>query len=104
METTTGLTFLVRAISRQMESEATAEAFGVGSFHMGDLARIDEEGFVTIMARKTDMIISGAENIYPKEIEDVLYLHPAVLEAAVFGIPDDTWGESAGSSDRRERP
>ncbi len=63
-------------------------------FGSGDLARQDEENYLYIVDRRTDMIISGAENIYPAEIEDVLYSHPKVLEAAVIGIPDETWGES----------
>lgn len=59
----------------------------------GDLATIDEEGFITLVDRSKDMIISGGENIYPKEIENVLYEHDTVAECAVFGIPDDKWGE-----------
>ena len=54
----------------------------------------DEDGFVTLVGRKKDMIVSGGENVYSIEVEDVLYRHPAVVEAAVFGIPDDTWGEA----------
>ena len=74
--------------------EATAEAFRGGWFHTGDLAMRDDEGFYTIVDRQKDMIISGSENIYPKEIEEVLYTHPAVQDAAVFGVPDEKWGES----------
>ncbi len=74
--------------------EATAETFRGGWFHSGDLAMRDSEGFYTIVDRKNDMIISGSENIYPKEIEEVLYSHPAIQDAAVFGIPDEKWGES----------
>ena len=59
----------------------------------GDLASIDDDGFLTLVDRSKDMIIAGGENIYPKEIENVLYEHPAVAECAVFGIPDDKWGE-----------
>jgi acyl-CoA synthetase (AMP-forming)/AMP-acid ligase II len=61
---------------------------------VGDVARIDEEGFVYICDRKKDMIISGGMNIYPAEIEEVLHSHPDVMDAAVFGLPDDEWGES----------
>jgi acyl-CoA synthetase (AMP-forming)/AMP-acid ligase II len=61
---------------------------------VGDVAYLDEEGFVYICDRKKDMIISGGVNIYPAEIEAVLYAHPNVLDAAVFGVPDDEWGES----------
>jgi len=74
--------------------EATAEAFKGGWFHSGDLVRRDEEGFIYVVDRKKDMIISGGENIYPKEIEEVLYTHPGILESAVIGVPDETWGET----------
>ena len=60
---------------------------------VGDVAYVDDEGYVYICDRKKDMIISGGVNIYPAEIEAVLYAHPQVLDAAVFGIPDDEWGE-----------
>jgi acyl-CoA synthetase (AMP-forming)/AMP-acid ligase II len=60
---------------------------------VGDVARIDEEGYVYICDRKKDMIISGGMNIYPAEIEAVLYSHPDVMDAAVFGVPDEEWGE-----------
>jgi fatty-acyl-CoA synthase len=75
------------------ELEATAETIKDGWLHTGDLGRFDEEGFLTIVDRKKDMIISGGENIYPKEIEEVLYTHPKILEAAVIGVPDPLWGE-----------
>ncbi|MEK4385625.1 long-chain fatty acid--CoA ligase [Solibacillus sp. FSL W7-1464] len=74
--------------------EATEEAFKGGWFHSGDLVRMDEEGFIYVVDRKKDMFISGGENIYPKELEDVLYSHPDILEAAVVGIPDPQWGEA----------
>ena len=74
--------------------EATAEAFRGGWFHSGDLVRQDEEGFVYVVGRKQDMIVSGGENIYPAEIEDVLQSHPKILEAAVIGVFDGEWGES----------
>ena len=73
--------------------DAEAEAFQDGWFRTGDMARLDEEGFVYIVDRKKDMIISGGENVYPREVEEVLYRHPAVAEVAVFGVPDDNWGE-----------
>ncbi|ODS98507.1 MAG: hypothetical protein ABS56_04800 [Lautropia sp. SCN 69-89] len=76
------------------EPEATAETLRAGWLHTGDLARQDEDGFLYIIGRKKDMIISGGVNIYPLEIEDVLCAHPAVLEAAVIGVPDPVWGES----------
>jgi fatty-acyl-CoA synthase len=72
---------------------ATADAFSGGWFHSGDLVRQDEEGFVFVVDRKKDMIISGGENIYCAEVENVLFSHPRILEAAVIGRPDDRWGE-----------
>jgi fatty-acyl-CoA synthase len=74
--------------------EATAEAMRDGWFHSTDLVRQDEEGFIYIVDRKKDMIISGGENIYPAEIEEVLYKHPKILECAVIGVFDEEWGES----------
>ena len=74
--------------------QATAEAIQNGWLHTGDLARSDEEGFLYIVDRKKDMIISGGENIYPREVEEVLHTHPAVADAAVVGMPDSLWGES----------
>jgi fatty-acyl-CoA synthase len=75
--------------------DATAEVFSEdGWFKTGDLARIDDEGFIFIVDRKKDMIISGGENIYPAEVEDVLYRHPAIAEVAVIGVPHDRWGET----------
>ncbi len=74
--------------------EATAAAIVDGWYHTGDLATIDEGNFIYIVDRAKDMIISGGENIYCVEVENALYTHPAVLEAAVIGIPDETWGES----------
>ena len=74
--------------------EATAAAIVDGWMHTGDLATIDEENYVFIVDRAKDMIISGGENIYSVEVENALYTHPAVLEVAVIGIPDVTWGET----------
>lgn len=73
----------------------TAEKLKDGWLHTGDLGRVDEEGYIYVVERKNDMIISGGVNIYPREIEEVLYQHPAVLEASVIGVPDEYWGESA---------
>ena len=64
-----------------------------GWFHTGDLARCDDEWYFFIVDRKKDMFISGGENIYPAEIEQALYKHPAVLQCAVIGVPDAKWGE-----------
>jgi long-chain acyl-CoA synthetase len=73
--------------------ELTGETLRNGWYHTGDLGKMDEGRYIYIVDRKKDMIISGGENIYPKEIEDVLFQHPEVAEAAVVGIPDDNWGE-----------
>jgi long-chain acyl-CoA synthetase len=72
----------------------TAEIMRGGWLHTGDLGRKDEDGYIYIVDRKKDMIISGGENIYSREVEEVLYTHPAVQEAAVVGIPDEKWGEA----------
>jgi long-chain acyl-CoA synthetase len=68
-----------------------------GWLHTGDLARIDEEGYIYIVDRKKDMILTGGFNLYPREIEEVVHLHPAVSEAAVIGIPDEEKGELAAA-------
>lgn len=74
--------------------EANAESFTDGWLHTGDAARIDEDGYVYIVDRWKDMFISGGENVYPAEVEQVLFRHPNVLDVAVIGVPDDRWGES----------
>ena len=78
--------------------EATAEAVRDGWFHTGDLARVDEEGFLFIVDRKKDLIIRGGYNVYPREIEEVLYEHPAVAEAAVIGLPHPALGEEVAAA------
>jgi len=75
--------------------EATAEAFAGGRLHTGDVGYMDEDGFVFLVDRKKDMIISGGFNVYPRNIEDAIYLHPSVEEVTVIGIPDDYRGQSA---------
>jgi long-chain acyl-CoA synthetase len=75
----------------------TAETFVDGWLFSGDVGIMDEDGYVYLVDRKKDMIISGGENIYSREVEDVLYLHPAVADAAVIGVPDEKWGESVKS-------
>jgi fatty-acyl-CoA synthase len=74
--------------------EATAEAFAGGWFHSGDLVREDEDGYFYVVDRKKDMIISGGENIYCAEVEDVLAAHPKVAEVALIGVPDTKYGEA----------
>jgi long-chain acyl-CoA synthetase len=74
--------------------EATAQALAGGWMHTGDMATVDEEGYMYIVDRAKDMIISGGENVYSVEVEQALYSHPAVLEVAVIGIPHETWGEA----------
>ncbi len=73
--------------------ELTAEVLKNGRYHTGDLARVDGDGYVYIVDRKKDMVISGGFNVYPTEVEAVLYQHPAVAEACVFAVPDEKWGE-----------
>lgn len=77
--------------------ELTAEVLKNGRYHTGDLARVDEQGFVYIVDRKKDMVISGGFNVYPSEVEAVLYEHSAVQDACVFSIPDDKWGEAVAA-------
>jgi acyl-CoA synthetase (AMP-forming)/AMP-acid ligase II len=77
--------------------EATAQTFVDGWLHTGDLARIDEDGFVQIVDRKKDMVNRGGENVYCVEVENAVYSHPAVLECAVMGVPDTMMGEKVGA-------
>jgi len=77
--------------------EATAEVLRGGWLHTGDLGHVDEDGWFTIVDRKKDMIIRGGFNVYPREVEDVLYEHPAVREAAVIGVPDEHFGEDVAA-------
>jgi len=73
--------------------KATAEAFAGGWFHSGDLVRSDAEGYIWVVDRKKDMIISGGENVYCAEVENALAAHPAIVEVAIIGRADDRWGE-----------
>ncbi|HWP54131.1 MAG TPA: long-chain fatty acid--CoA ligase, partial [Pyrinomonadaceae bacterium] len=77
--------------------EATERAFHGGWFHTGDIGYRDKDGFFYIVDRKTDMIIRGGENIYPREIDEVLYQHPAVAAAATIGVPDQLYGEEVAA-------
>ena len=77
--------------------DANETAFRNGWFHTGDVGYRDKDGFYYIVDRKSDMIIRGGENIYPREIDEVLYQHPAVAAAAVVGIPDELYGEDVAA-------
>ena len=74
--------------------EQTAAALRDGWYWSGDVGRLDDDGHLFLLDRSKDMIISGGENVYCTEVEDALYTHPAVLEATVFGIPSEHWGEA----------
>jgi acyl-CoA synthetase (AMP-forming)/AMP-acid ligase II len=74
--------------------EETAKSIKNGWLYTGDMAVMDEEGYVTIVDRKKDMILTGGENVYSTEIENVLYMYPGILECAVIGVPDEKWGEA----------
>jgi fatty-acyl-CoA synthase len=74
--------------------EQTEEAFAGGWLHTGDVGRFDDEGFLHIVDRKKDMIVTGGFNVFPREIEDVISAHPAVAMVAVVGVPDERWGEA----------
>jgi acyl-CoA synthetase (AMP-forming)/AMP-acid ligase II len=78
--------------------EATRRAFRGGWFHTGDVGYRDKDGFYYIVDRKSDMIIRGGENIYPREIDELLYAHPSVAEAAAYGVPDELYGEEVAAS------
>ena len=75
------------------QPEATAEVMRGGWFHSGDMGYVDEDGFFFIVDRKKELIIRGGFNVYPREVEEVLYAHPAVAAAAVIGVPDERLGE-----------
>lgn len=83
--------------------DETAAVFSDGWFRSGDAARIDEDGYVTVVDRIKDMIISGGENVYPAEIEDRLLTHPGIAECAVIGVPDEKWGRCRARSSCRAR-
>ncbi len=74
--------------------QATAATLASGWLHTGDLGRLDDHGYLTLVDRSKDLIISGGSNIYPREVEEVLLLHPAIKEAAIVGVPDPEWGEA----------
>jgi long-chain acyl-CoA synthetase len=78
--------------------DATEEAMRGGWFHSGDMAKVDEDGYFFIVDRKKDMIIRGGYNVYPREVEEVLYEHPKIREAAVLGVPHPEWGEEIGAA------
>jgi acyl-CoA synthetase (AMP-forming)/AMP-acid ligase II len=73
--------------------EETRDVMADGWLHTGDMGYYDEKGYIYLVDRKKDMIVTGGENVYPREVEEVLYRHPAVGEAAVVGVPDELWIE-----------
>jgi acyl-CoA synthetase (AMP-forming)/AMP-acid ligase II len=75
------------------DPEMTKETIKDGWFHTGDLARLDEDGYLYIVDRKKDLVLSGGENVYSVEVERIIYTHPKVPEAAVIGLPYEKWGE-----------
>jgi len=74
--------------------EATAAALAGGWMHTGDIGRLDEEGYLYLLDRKHDMIVTGGENVYPREVEEAILAHPAVADAGVIGVPDERLGET----------
>jgi long-chain acyl-CoA synthetase len=80
------------------QPEATAETLRGGWLHTGDLARMDKDGYIYIVDRKKEMIIRGGYNVYPREIEEILYTHPDVMEAAVVGVPHSDLGEEVAAA------
>jgi len=78
--------------------DATEQVMRGGWFHTGDVATVDEDGYFFIVDRKKDLIIRGGYNVYPREVEEVLYEHPKIREAAVVGVPHDEWGEEIGAA------
>jgi long-chain acyl-CoA synthetase len=80
------------------KADATSESIKDGWFHTGDMAKVDEDGYFFIVDRKKELIIRGGYNVYPREVEEALYGHPAVQEAAVVGVPDDKMGEEVGAA------
>lgn len=76
------------------DTTATEEAFRAGWYHTGDLGRFDDDGYLYLLDRAKELVISGGANVYPREVEDVLIAHPAIRDVAVFGVPDRFWGES----------
>jgi acyl-CoA synthetase (AMP-forming)/AMP-acid ligase II len=77
--------------------DKTADTIKDDWLHTGDMGTVDEDGYIYLVDRKNDMIITGGENVYPREVEDILLEHPAIMEVAVVGIPDEKWGEAVNA-------
>ena len=88
------------------KKEQTESALRGGEYWSGDLGYMDEDGHLYLVDRSKDMIVSGGENVYSSEVEEALYKHPSILEAAVFGVPDEKWGEAVWAAIylRSDRP
>jgi fatty-acyl-CoA synthase len=78
--------------------DLTKEALAGGWLHTGDIGRLDERGLVSIVDRKKDMVVTGGFNVFPREVEDALASHPDVRTAAVYGLPDERWGEAVAAT------
>ena len=91
-------------LAKGQTAAETAAALRRGWYYSGDLGYADEKNYIFLMDRAKDMIVTGAENVYCVEVEEVLHQHPAVLQAAVFGIPDEKWGEAVHAAIQLRHP
>ena len=96
--------YLVMRGYHDMAEETAAAIDADGWLHTGDLGAMDARGYFTVTGRLKDMIIRGGENVYPREIEEALFAHPGVADAAVFGLPDEKWGETVAAAVRPANP
>jgi acyl-CoA synthetase (AMP-forming)/AMP-acid ligase II len=84
----------LKAVGYYKKPELTAQTVVDGWIRTGDLGRLDEEGYLYLVGRKKDMIVSGGINVYPEDIEEIMIRHPKILEVSVFGVPHEKWGET----------